>query len=274
MKKLILLFAIILSSLYGATAFNLDGIKNWDVLIINKAKELKPYKKEMLDAMVDTTKELGVKLDKTSPNTLLIKIQPIALGKATGYLLELNIAEFLKRTGLKKETFALSYSDNKIVKTEDVEDMLVDSVQAMLDKFSSEYEKDNNHKGRIENINHSNFAKKMGYFEDFNKAIAKANRKKKYVMVVVDAVSCPWCRKLEENILSVKNIDKVIKSKYIPVTVDVDKSKEPKMLKKIKSTPIIYIVDPRDSSIKAKFVGYPNCKNFIEATMNESKKLK
>jgi len=44
------------------------------------------------------------------------------------------------------------------------------------------------------------------------------------------------------------------------------------MLKKLKSTPIIYIVDPRDKSIKAKFVGYPNCKNFIDVTMNKAKK--
>ena len=272
MKKLFILFMFVFSSLYAATAFNLDGIKSWDVLIINKAKELKPYKKEILEAMLDTTKELGVKLEKTSPNTLLLKIQPIALGKASGYLLELNIAEFLKREGIKKEAFALSYTDNKIVKREDVDDILADSAQALLDKFASEYEKDNNRKGRAENINHSNFADKMGYYKDFNKAIAKGNSEKKYLMVVADAVSCPWCRKLEENILSVKDIDRVIKSKYIPATVDVDTLSEPKMLKKLKSTPIIYIVDPRDRSIKAKFIGYPNCKNFVEATMNEAKK--
>ena len=272
MKQLIILSMFLFSYLYGATAFNLDGIKSWDVLIINKAKELKPYTKELREAMVDTTKELGVKLEKSSPNTLLLKIQPIALGKASGYLLELNIAEFLKREGINKEAFALSYADNKIIKKEDVDDMLADSAQALLDKFASEYEKDNNQKGRVENINHSNFAKKMAYLEDFNKAVAKGNSQKKYLMVVADAVSCPWCRKLEENILSVKDIDRVIKSKYIPVVVDVDTLGEPKMLKKLKSTPIIYIVDPRDRSIKAKFVGYPNCKNFIEATMNEAKK--
>ena len=272
MKQLIVLYMFMLSYLYGATAFNLDGVKNWDVLIINKAKELKPYNKEIREAMVDTTKELGAELKKTSPNTLLLKIQPIALGKASGYLLELNVAEFLKREGIKKEAFALSYTDNKIVKKEDVEDMLADSAQALLDKFASEYEKDNNRKGRVENINHSNFANKMDYFEDFSKAITKGKSEKKYLMVVADAVSCPWCRKLEENILSVKDIDRVIKLKYIPVVVDVDKMGEPKILKKLKSTPIIYIVDPRDKSIKAKFVGYPNCKNFVDATMNEAKK--
>ena len=110
--------------------------------------------------MLDTTKELGVKLEKSSLNTLLLKIQPIALGKARGYLLELNIAVFLKREGIKKEAFALSYTDNKILKKEDVDDMLADSAQAMLDKYASEYEKDNNQKGRVENINHSKFAKK------------------------------------------------------------------------------------------------------------------
>ena len=272
MKKLLLLFMFIFSTLFAATAFNLDGIKSWDTLILNRAKELKPYYKEIKEIMADTTKELGVKLTKTTPSTLLLKIQPIALGKASGYMIELNVAEFLKREGIKKEAFALSYSDIKIVKKEDVQDMLVDTIQALLDKLASEYEKDNNHKGRVENINHSNFTTKMGYLEDFNKAIAKGNSEKKYIMVVADAVSCPWCRKLEENILSLKDVDNVIKSKYITATVDVDTPGGPKELKKLKSTPIIYIVDPRDKSIKAKFIGYPNCKNFIDATMNEAKK--
>ena len=274
MKRLILLLLITLNLLFGATAFNLDGIKSWDVLIINKAKELKPYIKEIKEQMVEATKELNVKLEKTSPNTLLFKIQPIALGKSLGYVIELNVAEFLKREGLDKDVFALSYQDIKVIKKDDVEDMLTDSTQAMLDKFVSDFKKDNNHKGRVEDIKHSNFAKKMGYLEDFNKAIKQGLKEKKYLMVVADAVSCPWCRKLEENILSVKSIDKIIKDKYITATIDVDKKGEPKELKKLKSTPIIYIVDPRDRKIKAKFIGYPNSANFIEATINEAKKEK
>ena len=47
MKQLIVLYMFMFSYLYGATAFNLDGVKNWDVLIINKAKELKTYTKEI-----------------------------------------------------------------------------------------------------------------------------------------------------------------------------------------------------------------------------------
>ncbi len=271
MKIIITLILFFVSTLFGATAFNLDGIKSWDVLIINKAKELNPYLKEIKDQMNDTTKELGVKLEKTSPNTLLLKIQPVALGKSHGYLLELNIAEFLKRKGIDKESFALTYQDKTILKKEDTDDMLADKTQAMLDKFIGEFEIDNNRKGRISNIKHSNFAAKMGYYKDFNRALKKANSTKKYIMVVADAVSCPWCRKLEENILSVKNIDKIIKSKYIPAVVDVDTKGEPQMLKKLKSTPIIYIIDPRDKKIKATFAGYPNCKNFIEATVNKAK---
>jgi len=272
MKRYILLLIFIINTLFSATAFNLDGIKSWDVLIINKAKELKPYTKEIKEQMVDATKELGVNLEKTSPNTLLFKIQPIALGKSLGYIVELNVAEFLKRDGIKKEVFALVYQDMKVVKKDDVEDMLTDSTQAMLDKFTEEFKKDNNHKGRVKDIKHSNFAKKMGYIKDFDKAIKKGLEERKYIMVVADAVSCPWCRKLEENILSVEKIDKIIKSKYITATVDVDKKGDPKELKKLKSTPIIYIVDPRDRKIKAKFIGYPNCANFVEATVNESKK--
>ncbi|HGZ70412.1 MAG TPA: thioredoxin family protein [Nitratifractor sp.] len=272
MKRVIIALLFAVSFVYGATAFNLDGIKKYDILILNKAKELKPLKKEIEEMMLETSKELGIKIVKLSSSTFLLKIRPIALGKAQGYLVELNVAEFLKREGLGKEVFALSYQDNKIVKKESDTEMLVDSIQAMLDKFSSEYLHDNNKKGRAEHIDHHNFATKMGYREDFSKALEDAKSQKKYIMVVADAPSCPWCRKLEENILSVASIDKVVQSKFIPAVVNVDAPGEPMFLKKKKATPIIYIVDPRDKSIKATFEGYPNAKNFIDSTVNKAKK--
>ncbi len=111
----------------------------------------------------------------------------------------------------------------------------------------------------------------MGYEEDFNKDLEKAKREKRYIMVVADAPSCPWCRKLEENILSVKSIDTIIKKQFIPAVVNVDVEGEPKFLKRLKSTSIIYIVDPCDKSMQAKFVGYLNAKNFIDLTVNKFK---
>ena len=271
MKKIVILFLLVVNLLYGATAFNLDGIKSFDILILNKAKELKKYEKEIKEMMLETSKELGIKIVKLSSTTFLLKVRPIALGKAHGYALELNIAEFLIREGIKKEVFALTYQDSRVLKQDDTEEMFLDTIQDMLDKFSSEYSADNKREGRESGINHHSFAKKMGYEEDFNKALEKAKREKRYIMVVADAPSCPWCRKLEENILSVKSIDTIIKKQFIPAVVNVDVEGEPKFLKKLKSTPIIYIVDPRDKSIKAKFVGYPNAKNFIDSTVNKFK---
>ena len=273
MKKFILLFFLITNFLFGATAFNLDGIKSYKIYILSKAKELiSPYYADLKELMSDTSSELGIKILKNSSTTMLLKIRPIALGKAQGYYLELNIGEFLKRESINKEVFALSYQDSTILKKEDVKDMLEDSVQAMLDKFAAEYNSDNNHKGRAKDIKHKNFANKMGYIKDFNKALKKANKEKKYIMVVADADACPWCRKLEENILTLESVDKIIKSKFIPALINVDSKGEPKNLKKLKTTPIIYIVDPRDKSIKAKFIGYPNAKNFIDSIVNGAKK--
>ena len=271
MKKIILLLLFGVNFIYGATAFNLDGIKRFDILILNKAKELKQYEKEIKEMMLETSKDLGIDIVKLSSKTFLLKMRPIALGKMNGYALELNMAEFLIREGIKKEVFALTYQDVRTIKQEDVEDMLLDSVQDMLDKFSSEYNADNNRKGRAKGINHHSFAKKMGYEEDFNKALEKAKREKRYIMVVADAPSCPWCRKLEENILSVKSIDTIIKKQFIPAVVNVDVEGEPKFLKRLKSTSIIYIVDPCDKSMQAKFVGYLNAKNFIDLTVNKFK---
>ncbi len=271
MKKIILLLLLGVNFIYGATAFNLDGIKRFDILILNKAKELKKYEKEMKEMMLETSKELNIKIEKLSSTTFLLKVRPIALGKVHGYILELNLAEFLIRENIKKEVFALTYQDMRTIKQEDAEEMLLDSLQDMLDKFSSEYNADNNRKGRAKEIDHRPFAKKMGYEEDFNKALERAKKNQKYIMVVADAPSCPWCRKLEENILSVKSIDAIIHKQFLSMVVNVDIKGEPLFLKKLKSTPIIYIVDPRDKSIKAKFVGYPNAKNFIDSTVNKFK---
>jgi len=274
MKKIITITITLLDFIYGASPFNLDGIKDYDTRILSSAKELKPYYKDIIEMMNDTSKELNIKLKKSSASTLLLKIKPIALGKAEGYYLELNIAEFLKRKEIKKEAFSFTYQDVKIIKKEDVKESLEDNIQDMLDKYADEYRTDNNHKGRTDDIEHHNFAQKMGYLTDFKKALKDANSSKKYLMVVADADACPWCRKLEENILSIKDIDSAIKNKFVTAMVNVDIDSEPKFLKKKKSTPIIYIVDPRDKSIKAQFVGYPNSKNFIDSLVNESKKTK
>jgi hypothetical protein len=76
---------------------------------------------------------------------------------------------------------------------------------------------------------------------------------------------CPWCRKLENRILSQNEVDKKIKSKYIPLMLNLDKDSFPKQLAKTRFTPILYVVDSKDESIKEKFVGYSSRGEFLES---------
>jgi len=67
---------------------------------------------------------------------------------------------------------------------------------------------------------------------------------------------CPWCRKLENRILSQEHIDKKIKATHIPVMLNFDEKKFPENLKKISVVPTLYVVDAKTEVIKETFVGY------------------
>ena len=74
---------------------------------------------------------------------------------------------------------------------------------------------------------------------------------------------CPWCRKLENRILSQGDIDKSIKEKYIPVTLNLDTDTYPEQFAKTRFTPIIYIVNSTTEKIEHQFVGYSARNEFL-----------
>jgi thioredoxin-related protein len=82
-------------------------------------------------------------------------------------------------------------------------------------------------------------------------------------MVFMSTSYCPWCRKLESQILAKESIDKKIHEKYIPILLNYDKKKFPKNLLDIKITPTLYIINSESGKIEEKVVGYNNRSAFL-----------
>lgn len=107
------------------------------------------------------------------------------------------------------------------------------------------------------------FAKDMNYETDYQTALQKAKKENKELMVFMIANFCPWCIKFEKKVLSKEKINTKIHQKYIPLILNREEGKFPKMYE----TPVIptaYFVDAKNETIKDSVVGYHNRAKFID----------
>ena len=80
---------------------------------------------------------------------------------------------------------------------------------------------------------------------------------------------CPWCRKLENRMLSKVDIDKKIKANYITAMLNFSKKDFPVQLREVALIPAIYIVDSKTEKILHRFVGYNHRGEFLELLMSQ-----
>lgn len=107
------------------------------------------------------------------------------------------------------------------------------------------------------------FIKEMKYETLYETALEKAKNENKILMMVATSQSCPWCRKLERQTLKKDEINSVIQSKFIPLSVDQDLKNFPSNFE-LKVVPTIYFINPKDESVISKVLGYKNKKEFAE----------
>lgn len=107
------------------------------------------------------------------------------------------------------------------------------------------------------------FIKEMKYETLYETALQKAKNENKILMMVATSQSCPWCRKLERQTLKKDEINSVIQSKFIPLSVDQDLKNFPSNFE-LKVVPTIYFINPKDESVISKVLGYKNKKEFAE----------
>jgi len=183
---------------------------------------------------------------------------------------DLELGEYVLRKDGKQPVFASTYKDTKLLSpdfkdVEDVEDQLSDATEEMLETFKLQHQEDNQKLSKEQKtLSHEDFAVKMGYFTDYQTARTKAKKEGKALMLFMTTSYCPWCRKLENRVLSQVDIDTKIKEKYIPVMLNLDTDSFPKLFAKTRFTPILYIVNKDTEVIEKEFVGYGSKDEFLQ----------
>jgi len=112
----------------------------------------------------------------------------------------------------------------------------------------------------------SDAAKELGYYSDYNSALAIAKQEHKPLMLVVVTSYCPWCRKFERKSLASKKVAPMVKAMFVPVIVD--RNKDAEMFPKKFQTPripTVFFVDPKDGKEYWKTIGYLSKGEFAEA---------
>ena len=262
--KLLLLSLLATAVMYAQSFYVLTGVDKYDPMI-SSPSELEIYNEEIMEEMRDMSKELGVDTANHPSRVLAFVITKFALGQTVGFKVELELGEYMKREGGKEAVFSLSYIDSHSVEdNDDIEDTLMDAVEEMLSKFRHQYKDDNKKMSDTKTgLTHENFSEHMGYETDYKTALAKAKKEGKELFIFMTTSYCPWCRKLENRLLSKVDIDKKIKAKYIPVMLNFSRKNFPKQFREIALTPTLYIVDPKTEKIAHQFVGYSARDDFL-----------
>jgi len=120
----------------------------------------------------------------------------------------------------------------------------------------------------------NNFAKEMIYFTNYNSAIKYSKNTNKPIMLVVTSVTCPWCKKLENQILKKSDINILIRKNFVPVILNKDKDNFPRDKLKAKSVPTIFFINSETQDLFHETLGYKSKKNFIKEIEIAKKKYK
>ncbi|RLA67056.1 MAG: hypothetical protein DRQ78_03165 [Epsilonproteobacteria bacterium] len=266
----LLLLSLLSSVLLSAQSFFvLSGVDHYDVIVANMSSKTEKYTADIRSLMMGMSKEIGVDTSGHPSSVLYFVIADVSMGETIGLKVELALGEYVLRKGASQRVFAVTYQTTKLIAPdfkdeEDVEDRLADTVEDMLDAFRLQYEDDNKKLSKDKkSVTHETFAKDMRYETNYKIALAKAKKEGKKIMLFMTTAYCPWCRKLENRILSQNDIDAQIKAKYIPLMLNQDLDKYPKEFAKTGIVPTLNIISPNTEEIEQQFVGYSSRVDFL-----------
>jgi len=259
----ILLWSLLSSvTIFAQSFYVLTGVDSYDAIVANQSSKTAKYAADIKSLMKSMSREIGVSIEGHPSRVLVFVIGDVSMGATVGLEVKLELGEYVLREGSTQRVFGVTYEESKLIAPdfkdeEDVDDQLADTVEEMLEKFKLQYQEDNKQLSKEKtSVTHETFAKDMGYETDYKTALSKAKKEGKALFIFMTTSYCPWCRKLENRILSQHDIDAKMKAKYIPLMLNLDKDSYPKQFAKTRFTPMLYLVDAKDESIMHKFVGY------------------
>ena len=268
--KILLLILFASLGVQAQSFYVLTDVESYDPIVANMSPKTQRYSDAIKSLMQGVSKELGVDTSGHPSRVLVFVISDISVGDTVGLKVDLELGEYVHRKGGKQAVFALTYKDTRLLAPdfkdeEDVEDQLADATEEMLEAFKLQYQEDNQKYSKEQKpLSHEDFATQMQYFTDYNAARLKAKKEGKALMLFMTTSYCPWCRKLENRILSQTDIDTKIKAKYVPVMLNIDVDTFPKQFAKTRFTPILYIVNSSSETIEKEFVGYSSRDAFLQ----------
>lgn len=109
---------------------------------------------------------------------------------------------------------------------------------------------------------YKDFAKVYGYETNYEKAYIKAKKEKKNILLITISSYCPWCKKLENQVLKDAGVQKKIQTLFVPVIInkDIDKLSE-RFITHI--VPMSYIIDYKTEKTVKKRAGYQKKSDFM-----------
>lgn len=258
------------ATLSAQSFYVLTGVDSYDPIVANMSTQVdKKYNVELKEMIKSVSKELGVNTKGHPSRILGFILTDFSVGDTKALRVELSLGEYVKREGSKDKIFAVTYTDIQQFApeqdAEEFEEQLIDLSEEMLGKFETQYKDDNKKISASTNVvAHEGFASDMKYETDYSVAMQKAKKAGKPIMIFMTTNFCPWCRKLESRVLAKADINAKVQEKFVPLMLNLDTDKFPEQFSKSRFTPILYVVDPKDESIKHQFTGYNNRDGFLQ----------
>lgn len=264
LKTLFLLVFFTNVILNASTMYTLSGINKLYLVVEISGKTVpQSYKSTILESLKETTEELKIDTKGYDQRSLAVLINETIINETTVVNIQLVIGEEVKRLDNNEKTFALTYQSMDhftLSKDDELEEILEDTLDTMLEKFSEQYLEENKKITKVV-IDEHHFASEMKYETNFDEALKKAKKLQKNIMLVLVSNYCPWCRKFEQRVLLKEEINAVIQKNYIPLILNREKDLFPKEFD-TGFTPIVHFIDHKTQKSYKEVIGYNNKDEF------------
>ncbi len=149
MKKLSFVICLLLFlqlTLYAAIPYNLEGFKALNVIVVDKSATISPQlTKRLVYELESKLEKNGIESKKDDVGVLFVKITSTKIGKVTVAHIHLGFGEEAEvKRSYKVKSFALTYSYDDLIESENIEAEVYDSVMnVLIEEFLEQYREDN-----------------------------------------------------------------------------------------------------------------------------------
>ena len=109
---------------------------------------------------------------------------------------------------------------------------------------------------------YKDFARLMQYERDYDTARTRAIKEKKLLFVLYVKDGCPFCSRLEEEVLTDRDVRNYINKNFVPTIINEYDRGYPKFLHSY-IAPVSYVIDPKTNRVLKKIIGYMEVDQYL-----------